>query len=615
MASAPSGVSAIPYFTTAQVAVKWTVNGPYASQKIERQKGDGTGAITTVVDGLGGTVASYTDATVALDSYYQYRVSGTTSGGTTYTSGWVKCHTTPPAPTNFKAVRASGSVVLTWQNNSLSNQIAYRAAREKPPWGSGTGAGILGPTAANAQTITDSAGAGVLGTDEIRYTLFPYFLAGAADLYPATGMLVTLTVGAVGTAYAPTVTPSAFALNLATTALVLNVQHNPRDSSAQTAGNLRYRVVGGTTWTTVSLGTSATYTVNAGVLANGSDYEFQAQTAGMNGTLSSWSDSVVVSGATNPTITLTAPAAGATVATGTVTVTWTYADGSGRPQSGYRVLLLVGGSQVDGIEGSGTAGSWTSGALANATSYTINAQVQNSAGLWSTVASRTFNTVFPSPPAPTVTGAFDKDTGAATLTITNPAPGGGQVAAVSNRVYRDGVLIASGLAVSTPYTDPVPALGANPSYRVEAVSATPSTASTTVAVNTALGDRRWVFLNGGDGYTLLGRMREQVAITASPDRDKSLVLFEGRTLPVEYAGQGITRPFRVSGEVRGMGTDTDLIGTWEPFAQLSELPAPLVFRDPLGRRVVCSTSAWSIVHDSQGPEASVGFTVTEVDQT
>ena len=93
------------------------------------------------------------------------------------------------------------------------------------------------------------------------------------------------------------------------------------------------------------------------------------------------------------------------------------------------------------------------------------------------------------------------------------------------------------------------------------------------------------------------------------------MLFEGRTLPVEYAGQGITRPFRVSGEVRGMGTDTDLIGTWEPFAQLSELPAPLVFRDPLGRRVVCSTSAWSIVHDSQGPEASVGFTVTEVDQT
>ena len=613
MASAPSGVSAIPYSTTAQVTVGWTVNGPYASQKIERQKGDGTGAITTVVGGLGGTVTTYADTTVALDSYYQYRVSGTTSGGTTYTSGWAKCHTVPPAPTDFRAVRSAGSVVLTWQSNSTSGYVGYRVTRSLPPF-TPASTTMLGVTAADAQTYTDAAGAGTLGTGQIRYYLVPYLIA-EPYAYTSSGVDVGLVVGAVGTALAPTVTPSAYALNLATTALAVAVQHNPRDSSAQTAGNLRYRVAGGSTWTTVSLGTSESYTVAAGTLANSSDYELQAQTAGMNGTLGPWSDSAVVAGATNPAITLTAPAVGATIATGTVTATWTYADGSGRPQAGYRVQLLVGGAQVDGIEGGGTATSWTSGALTNATTYTINAQVQNSAGLWSTVASRTFNTVFPQPPAPAVTGAFNQDTGAATLTITNPAPGGGQVAAVSNRVYRDGVLIASGLAVSTPYTDPVPALGANPSYRVEAVSATPSTASTTVAVNTALGDRRWVFLNGGNGYTLLGRMREQVAITASPDRDKSLVWFEGRTLPVEYAGQGITRQFRVSGEVRGMGTDTDLIGTWEPFAQLSELPAPLVFRDPLGRRVVCSTSAWSIVHDSQGPEASVGFTVTEVDQT
>ena len=614
MASAPSGVSAVAYFTTAGVLIGWTINGPYASQKIERQKGDGTGAITTVVDGLG-AVSSYTDATVALDSYYQYRVSGTTSGGTTYTSGWVKCHTTPPAPTNLQVVRSADSCVLTWRNNSTSPQIAYKVNREKPPWGSGTGVGTLGPTAANAETVTDSAGAGVLGTDQIRYTLYPCMVSSGVAFYPATGTYVTVEVGSVGTAYAPYVTPSAYALNLVTTALVLTITHCPVDSSAQTAGNLRYRVTGTTTWTTVALGTSGTYTLPAGTLSNGSDYEFQAQTAGMNGVLSSWSSSVVVSGATNPVMTLTAPGAGATVNTGVVTVTWTYSDGSGRPQAGYRIQLLVGGDQVDGIEGSGSGGSWVSGPLTNATSYTLNGQVQNSAGLWSTVATLAFNTVFPPPSTPSVVATFDQDTGAATLTITNPAPGGGEVAAVANNIYRNGVLIAAGVDVNATYTDPVPPLGSSVTYRVEAVSASPSTANVTATIDTTLGERRWVFLNGGDGFSLLGRMREQVSITASPDRDKSLVLFEGRTFPVEYAGQGITRPFRVSGEVRGMGTDTDLIGTWEPFAQLSELPAPLVFRDPLGRRVVCSTSAWSIVHDSQGPEASVGFTVTEVDQT
>lgn len=615
-ASAPTGVITTPFYTTANVLVKWTVNGPYASQKIERQKGDGTGDITTVVDGLGGTVASYTDATVSLDGYYQYRVSGT-AGGVTYTSGWVKCHTTPPGPTGLSVVRSSGECDLHWNNNSSSNQIAYQIVRSLPPFTPPLGASTtLGPTAANAEAYSDVSGS--LGTGEIKYTLKPYFLAGAAAFASNTGTWITLTVGAVGTAYAPTVTPSAYALNLVTTALVLSIQHNPVDSSAQAAGNVRYRVVGGAVWTTVSIGTASSYTVPAGTLANGSDYEFQAQTAGMNGTLSAWSASVVVSGATNPTITLTAPAAGATVATGTVTVTWTYADGSGRPQAAYRVQLLVAGVVVQSVDGTGAGLSWTSAALTNATNYTINAQVQNSAGLWSTVATRAFSTVFPTPPAPGVVATFDQNTGATTLAITNPAPGGGQVAAVSNNVYRDGVLIASGLAPGATYTDPVPALNTTASYRVEAVSATPSTASTTEAVDTTLGENRWCFLNGGDGYTLLGRMREQLSIAAAPDRDKSLVWFEGRTLPVEYAGQGIARVFRVSGEVRGMlgaPDDPDLIGTWEPFAQLSELPAPLVFRDPLGRRVVCSTSAWSIVHDSQGPEASVGFTVTEVDQT
>lgn len=605
MASAPSGVTAVGAYYTAQVVVSWTPNGPYVEQVVERQAGDGTGAVTTVAT-LSGTATTTTDATVALDTYYQYRVKGTTSGGTTYTSGWVKAHTAPAPVTNYRATRSTAAVVLNWTVNSASAQVGYRVVRELPPWNSGQ-LSTIGTTAAGASTITDNSPP---ATGEVRYSIYPYFIAGGYTLVNGSQVL---TIGAPATPYAPTVTPSAFALNLATTALVLAVQHNSKDSSAQTSGNLRYRAVGATTWTTVALGTSASYTIPAGTLANGSDYEFQAQTAGMTTTLSNWSSSVVVAGATTPVATLTAPANGSTVGTGTVTVTWTYSDGSGRPQSGYRVALKVAGTQVDGIEGSGAGLSWTSAALLNATNYTVEVQVQNSAGLWSAVASRTFSTLFPLPPVPTVVAAFDPDTGAATLTITNPAPGGGQGAAVSNNVYRDGAIIAEGLAVNSTYTDNVPPLNASVSYRVEAVTASPSVDSTTLSVDTTLGDNRWVFLNGGDGFGILGRMREQVTITAGPEPTRSLVWFEGRTLPTEYAGQQIARSFRVSGEVQGMGADTNLIGTWEPFAQLAELPAPLVFRDPLGRRLVCSTSGWSITHSSNGPEASVAYTVTEVD--
>mgnify|MGYP002683637401 CR=1 FL=1 len=37
--------------------------------------------------------------------------------------------------------------------------------------------------------------------------------------------------------------------------------------------------------------------------------------------------------------------------------------------------------------------------------------------------------------------------------------------------------------------------------------------------------------------------------------------------------------------------------------------------DVFGRSFMAKASAWSIVHDSQGPEAAVSYTVTEVDPT
>ena len=130
--------------------------------------------------------------------------------------------------------------------------------------------------------------------------------------------------------------------------------------------------------------------------------------------------------------------------------------------------------------------------------------------------------------------------------------------------------------------------------------------------------RKWFFLNGGPDFSVLARLREQASASAAPALDGSLVWYEGRRLPVAYDGQGYTNAIRLQGEVRGLlgsPDDPDLIGTWEPFAALAGNPGRVWYRDVFGRSFLAKASGWSIVHDSQGPEAAITVTLTEVDPT
>ena len=608
--------------SAAQINVAATVTDLDGSLRVLRvERMDNAGAVVVIFEQTGinapGTFNT-SDTGVQANNKYAYRsklyrilVGGTLS--LVATSAWCGyVHTSPAVPGPVTVSRNGTTVTVTWQDGSA---VAQGSGVSRSDNGGAYGAetiydGVVGGNAAYT---------GISTTDTHQYRVRHFgnsASAGGSGNRFFTDYALSPLMPVCVVPNAPTLTVPAQADR--TQPLTVGVQHHPADYHVQTAGNLRYRLVGAGAWTTVSIGTNPSYTFAANALPSGS-YEFQAQTQGLTALgMGAWSASSVAAVTSPPTANITSPATGGTVTTARITLSWGYYDPEGTAQAAWAAQIVDNGTGavVWSARQAGPAGTFdVPYTHADGGSYTASVQVQDGAGAWSAWTGSAYTVSYVPPPAPGVVSSFNPDTGAATLTITNPAPGGGQVAAVSNSIYRDGSLIAEDLPLNSTYTDPVPALNSAPSYRVVAVSAGYTTASTTVTVNTTLGERRWVFLNGGSGYTLLGRMREQVAITASPDRDKSLVLFEGRTLPVEYAGQGITRAFRVSGEVRGMGADPDLIGTWEPFAQLSELPAPLLFRDPLGRRVVCSTSAWSIMHDSQGPEASVSFTVTEVDQT
>ena len=101
-----------------------------------------------------------------------------------------------------------------------------------------------------------------------------------------------------------------------------------------------------------------------------------------------------------------------------------------------------------------------------------------------------------------------------------------------------------------------------------------------------------------------------VALTAG--RTKVLHAFAGRADPVEFTGTARNRAYEVSGNVDGFGTHADRWGTWEAWEAIADLPAPLLYRDPLGRRAYVSVGEVKVSHGVDSDKAKVSATLTVV---
>ncbi|WP_435233375.1 hypothetical protein [Micromonospora aurantiaca (nom. illeg.)] len=188
---------------------------------------------------------------------------------------------------------------------------------------------------------------------------------------------------------------------------------------------------------------------------------------------------VVPSQPASPTI--TAPTAAQVLTADTVTVTWTVAE-----QSAYRVTLAYtsGGQLHDSGWQTGTATSYTPPvSLADGGAYTVTVRTQNNQKLASAQVTRSFTVDYVEPPAPSTAAVALPALGAIRVTITNPAPSGGQPDLSSQSLYRrrvgesgDGALVASGLASGAVVDDWRASSGVPYEYRavVRAVNGTSS---------------------------------------------------------------------------------------------------------------------------------------------
>jgi hypothetical protein len=213
---------------------------------------------------------------------------------------------------------------------------------------------------------------------------------------------------------------------------------DPDAGDSQSKYDLRYRVSGTSTWTTITGTTPNTYHDFAAGTFTAGDYEWQVRTYDAQGVVGPYSgSSFFTAGDAPPEPTITAPVSGGTVSE-TELVEWSTPD-----QDSYQLRRVA--------DNAGTADTSTvyydTGEVVSATarSRSVTFETNNryehiqvrikDGGLWSSWASIRVQVSYTPPPAPVVSLLADDDAGALIVTITNPEPGVDEPAVNYNDVY------------------------------------------------------------------------------------------------------------------------------------------------------------------------------------
>lgn len=271
---------------------------------------------------------------------------------------------------------------------------------------------------------------------------------------------------------------------------------DPDVGDSQSAYDFQYRLVGAGVWTSTGWVTSTTTsrTVTGGTLASG-DYEWQVRTKDALGEPGPWSASSYFTAATTPaTPTITAPTSGGTVSTDPSVVEW-----SAPSQTHYQVRTVAdsAGSPDTGTVYQDTGSVASTSDRSRSIDFDVTGRYEHvqvriqSAGLWSAWASHRVNVSYTPPATPTV--APVASTPNIVVTVTNPAPSGGQPALDYNELHRQQTVdggttwtdlegtpdaynrVAASVINNGVHTDRLVASGVTYRYRAKAVGANQTT--------------------------------------------------------------------------------------------------------------------------------------------
>ena len=233
---------------------------------------------------LSGSATSHIDST-SPDRAYSYWVHGVNNKGSSSATETSTIYITPDAPSVASAAKdASGNIVVSWQNNS---DIATSFQVED-------GTTLVGSPASSP--FTHSLPDPMVSHQYRVRAVVPGPRYSAWSAY--SNVVTILSVPSAPSGLSPSgVTAAAGDIDLSWV-------HNPTDTTPQTEYELRHRVVGSPTWTTLTGTTALTRTVTYASQAN---VEWQVRTKGAHATYSPWSALATFTASPRPTTLILTP--------------------------------------------------------------------------------------------------------------------------------------------------------------------------------------------------------------------------------------------------------------------------------------------------------------------
>ncbi|MEU3847204.1 fibronectin type III domain-containing protein [Micrococcus terreus] len=578
--------------------VSWTRNAttgaPYDRQLVQRW--DNVGEVYKTIATISGTATSFSDQSTVANRRYRWQVravnaAAISSTGESNRSPYV--YTTPAAPSATGARKLGADILVSWVSASpVATGWEVVERQDGGAW-----------DYANPVTLPIHPPSWLHVNPDPTVTHQYAIRAVAGGL--KSGWVQSPTVQLQAPPAAPTnLQPSSGAVD-ATESTTLTWNHSPVDTTDQTAYELRHRLQGGE-WTTTGrvLGTTPARVVAANTWDNGRVVEWQVRNWAEHADPSPWSALATFGTSARPTATVLSPTG--TLTGSVVRVQWAFYDAEDSAQTLARVTLYSGSGAIlerQTVVGPTTAYTFSTRAE-DGQEYSVGVQVRDSAGVWSLEAVEPITVSYLPPPTAVVEPVWDLDTGTVSVQISHPEPTEAEVPGVSCDLWRsangaDWVRIAEGLPLSTTVIDMIPAVEGVNHYRVETVSASPSTI-TSPAVALPVDSRGWIFINAGPNFSEMVKVRDNANASYTPTRARGLHHFAGRQYPVEVAGEA--RSLGISLSVRLGGGSS----TWAEIEALLDGPAPLLYRD-YSRREFVGNPSYSHSHQRIIREASLSF--------